>query len=56
MNNDDFDGFKEFESIEELNWAWLFVNEKPPMIVIAGGVIVIIAVLLQFFHQYKLSK
>ena len=37
-------------------WAWLFVNEKPSMIVIAGGIIVTIAVLIQFLHQYKLSK
>jgi len=37
-------------------WAWLFINEEPPMIVITGGIIVIIAVLLQFLHQYKLSK
>jgi DME family drug/metabolite transporter len=37
-------------------WAWLFVNEQPPAIVLLGGTIVIIAVLLQFLHQYKLSK
>ena len=37
-------------------WAWLFINEQPPTIVITGGTIVIIAVLLQFLHQYKLSK
>ena len=34
-------------------WAWLFVNEQPPLIVLLGGTIVIIAVLLQFLHQYK---
>ena len=37
-------------------WAWLFINEQPPTIVVTGGTIVIIAVLLQFLHQYKLSK
>ena len=37
-------------------WAWLFVNEQPPTIVLLGGTIIIIAVLLQFLHQYKLSK
>ena len=37
-------------------WAWLFINEQPPTIVITGGTIVIIAVLLQFLHQYKLNK
>ena len=37
-------------------WAWLFVNEQPPAIVLIGGAIVIIAVLLQFLNQYKASK
>ena len=37
-------------------WAWLFINEQPPNIVLLGGTIVIIAVLMQFLHQYKLSK
>ena len=37
-------------------WAWLFINEQPPNVVLSGGKIVIIAVLLQFLHQYKLSK
>jgi len=37
-------------------WAWLFASEEPPFIVLTGGSIVIIAVLLQFFHQYKTSK
>ena len=37
-------------------WAWLFINEQPPTIVLIGGTIVIIAVMLQFLHQYKLSK
>ena len=37
-------------------WAWLFINEQPPTIVLLGGTIVIIAVLLQFLHQYKLNK
>ena len=36
-------------------WAWLFVNEQPPAIVLIGGTIVIIAVLLQFLNQYKAS-
>ena len=36
-------------------WAWLFVNEQPPAIVLVGGTIVIIAVLLQFLNQYKAS-
>ena len=37
-------------------WAWLFINEQPPNVVLLGGTIVIIAVLMQFLHQYKLSK
>ena len=37
-------------------WAWLFINEQPPATVLLGGTIIIIAVLLQFLHQYKISK
>jgi drug/metabolite transporter (DMT)-like permease len=37
-------------------WAWLFINEQPPKIVLLGGTIIIIAVLLQFLHQYKINK
>ena len=37
-------------------WAWLFISEQPPNVVLLGGTIVIIAVLMQFLHQYKLSK
>ena len=37
-------------------WAWLFINEQPSNVVLLGGTIVIIAVLMQFLHQYKLSK
>ena len=33
-------------------WAWLFINEQPPFIVIIGGSIVIFAVLLQFYNLY----
>ena len=32
-------------------WAWMFVNENPPPVVLIGGAIVILAVLLQFFNQ-----
>ena len=32
-------------------WAWLFVNENPPLVVLIGGAIVIIAVSLQFFEK-----
>ena len=31
-------------------WAWLFINETPPLVVFIGGAIVISAVLLQFFN------
>ena len=31
-------------------WAWVFLNENPPLVVLAGGIIVISAVLLQFFN------
>ena len=30
-------------------WAWLFVNESPPLAVLIGGSIVIFAVVIQFF-------
>ena len=32
-------------------WAWLFINETPPLVVLAGGTIVLIAVVLQFFNR-----
>ncbi len=34
-------------------WAWLFVNENPPFIVLIGGCIVILAVLTQFLSGFK---
>jgi drug/metabolite transporter (DMT)-like permease len=37
-------------------WAWLFVNEQPPFIVLIGGSIVIFAVLLQFYNLYTSDK
>ena len=37
-------------------WAWMFINEQPPFIVIIGGAIVIFAVLLQFYNLYFLEK
>ena len=32
-------------------WAWLFINETPPLVVLVGGTIVISAVLMQFFNR-----
>ena len=29
-------------------WAWVFLNENPPLVVLVGGIIVISAVLIQF--------
>jgi drug/metabolite transporter (DMT)-like permease len=37
-------------------WAWLFINEQPPLIVLIGGSIVIFAVLLQFYNLYTSKK
>ena len=37
-------------------WAWLFINEQPPFIVIIGGTIVIFAVLLQFYNLQSSDK
>ena len=36
-------------------WAWLFINETPPLVVLAGGTIVLSAVLMQFFNS-KIAK
>ena len=32
-------------------WAWLFINEPPPLVVLVGGSIVLFAVVLQFFNR-----
>ena len=32
-------------------WAWLFVNENPPLVVLIGGTIIISAVFLQLFNR-----
>ena len=32
-------------------WAWLFINETPPLVVLVGGSIVLFAVVLQFFNR-----
>ena len=37
-------------------WAWIFINEQPPLIVLIGGCVVIIAVLLQFLPLLKKNK
>ncbi len=34
-------------------WAWLFINENSSFMVLIGGIIVIIAVLLQFYTSIK---
>ena len=34
-------------------WAWLFINEIPPAIVIFGGGIIIFAILFEFFLSPK---
>ena len=37
-------------------WAWLFVNEDPPVLVLVGGSIIILAVFLQFSSLMKKEK
>ena len=37
-------------------WAWIFINEKPPLIVLIGGSIVLFAVLLQFVSKFFIKK
>ena len=35
-------------------WAWLFINEIPPMSVLIGGGIIILSILLQSFYSKKI--
>jgi drug/metabolite transporter (DMT)-like permease len=37
-------------------WAWMFINEIPPISVIAGGSIIIFAILFEFFFRKKKNK
>ena len=37
-------------------WAWMFVNENPPYIVLIGGSVVIFAVLIQFMSLLFVKK
>ena len=37
-------------------WAWIFINEQPPFIVLIGGSIVLFAVLLQFLNKFFSKK
>ena len=32
-------------------WAWIFINENPPLVVLFGGSIILFAVFLQFFNR-----
>ena len=37
-------------------WAWMFVNENPPISVLIGGSIVISAVVIQFLNKFIIKK
>jgi len=37
-------------------WAWLFINEIPPISVIIGGSIIISAILFEFFFSPRKKK
>ena len=37
-------------------WAWIFVNENPPIFVLFGGSIVVLAVIIQFYNLYMIEK
>ena len=37
-------------------WAWIFINEQPPLMVLTGGLIVLFAVLLQFLNKFLSKK
>ena len=43
------------ESVFGPLWAWLFINEVPPISVIFGGGIIIFSILLQSFYRKKTS-
>ena len=34
-------------------WAWIFIHENPPIVVLFGGSIVLFAVVIQFFNLKK---
>jgi len=44
------------ESVFGPLWAWLFINEIPPISVIFGGSIIILAILFEFFFSPKKSR
>ena len=37
-------------------WAWMFVNETPPLLVLIGGSVVITAVVIQFLTPFIVKK
>jgi DME family drug/metabolite transporter len=37
-------------------WAWMFINENPPLSVLIGGSIIITAVFIQFLSALILKK
>ena len=41
------------ESVFGPLWAWLFINEVPPISVLTGGIIIIFSILLQSFYSKK---
>ena len=41
------------ESVFGPLWAWIFINEMPPLLVILGGAIIIISILFQSFLSKK---
>ena len=41
------------ESVFGPLWAWLFINEVPPISVLIGGIIIIFSILLQSFYSKK---
>ena len=43
------------ESVFGPLWAWLFINEMPPISVLIGGCIIIFSILLQSFYNKKIS-
>ena len=37
-------------------WVWLFLNEIPPLSVIIGGVVIIVAIIVNSFDKNRVSN
>ena len=37
-------------------WAWLFINEVPPVSVLVGGGVIVFSILFQSFFSKKINN